>query len=99
MRLLRGICAYRLKMLDAKPKRLRGNRARRNGIFGMTSKKISELRDESVAIQNFLGSLGGLTYQEAMGNLAMDAQAYHWGRSTVSAIRLGITAHFFGVRK
>jgi len=50
------------------------------------------------AVANFLGSLGDLTYQEAIGNLEMDAHSYGWSRETVAAIRSGLSSHFFGTR-
>ena len=45
---------------------------------------------KAIAVSNFLCSMHGLTYHEAMGNLELDAQMYKWNSATVSAIRSGI---------
>lgn len=51
---------------------------------------------KTVAVQNFLGTLGDMTYQEAIANVEMDARSYRWSRETVAALRKGISEHFFG---
>lgn len=48
-----------------------------------------------IAVNNFLGSLDGLTVQEALGNLELDAASYRWNAKTRAAIHKGIMAHFF----
>lgn len=53
---------------------------------------------KTVAVENFLGTLDGLTYQEAMMNLAQDAKSYGWNAETVAAIRAGILKRFFPTR-
>lgn len=62
--------------------------------------KIAELASRpgvrKVAVENFLGSLDGMTYQEAVGNCEMDARSYRWSLETVGAIREGLLAHFHG---
>ena len=50
---------------------------------------------KKVAVMNFLGSVGGLTYQEAVSNCELDARSYGWNYETVGAIREGLD-HFFG---
>lgn len=60
----------------------------------LTPEKINELSNRkgvrSIAVQNFLTSLNGLTYQEAIGNLEIDRRLYGWNIITFSAIREGI---------
>lgn len=43
-----------------------------------------------IAVENFLGTLHGLTAMEATLNLAQDTAAYKWNAPTVAAIRAGI---------
>lgn len=50
---------------------------------------------DQTAVDNFLGTLEGLTYQEAVGNCEMDAASHGWSRETQAAIRVGLLAHFF----
>lgn len=47
-----------------------------------------------IAVENFLGSLGGMTRDDANANLEMDARMYKWNAATVKAIRTGISKHF-----
>lgn len=47
-----------------------------------------------VAVENFLASLGDLSYQEAVGNCEMDKRSYGWNHETSGAIREGIVEHF-----
>jgi len=65
----------------------------------LTTEKIDELASrpkvKKIVVENFLSSLGGLTYQEAVGNCEMDAQAYGWNHETSGAIREGILGHFY----
>lgn len=64
----------------------------------LTPERISELASgkkvNKTAVENFLGSLSGLSYQEAVGNCEMDAKSYKWNRQTSSAIRIGLVEHF-----
>lgn len=48
------------------------------------------------AVDNFLASLGSLTKDQALANLALDARSYRWNAETVAAIKGGIEAHFDG---
>jgi hypothetical protein len=47
------------------------------------------------AVENFLCSLDGLSYQEAVSNCEIDAKSYKWNYETSSAIRLGIIEFFY----
>jgi hypothetical protein len=62
--------------------------------------RINELASrpgvKKIAVQNFLSSLDGMTYQEAVGNCELDARSYRWSLETVGAIREGILDHFHG---
>jgi hypothetical protein len=64
----------------------------------LTQERISELASgkkvNKTAVENFLGSLGGLSYQEAVGNCEMDAASYRWSRETSAAIRIGLVEHY-----
>jgi len=42
------------------------------------------------AVENFLMTLDGLTREESIINLVMDAQCYDWNEATVRAIKDGI---------
>ena len=56
--------------------------------------KITELAArknvKKIAVENFLASVDGQPYDNAMGNLEIDAQAYGWNAATQKAIRDGI---------
>ncbi len=45
-------------------------------------------------VRNFLGSMGGMSKSDALGNLNADARSYNWKPSIVAAIKAGITAKF-----
>lgn len=47
-----------------------------------------------IAVENFLGTLDGLTLYEATGNLKLDAKLYKWNVATVNAIQDGIDINF-----
>jgi hypothetical protein len=47
-------------------------------------------------IENFLGTLGDMTEDDAMGNLVYDAKSYRWNTLTVRVIQQGIREHFHG---
>jgi len=50
---------------------------------------------QAEAVVNFLSSLEGLTYQEAVANCECDAQSYGWNHETSGAIREGLVQHYF----
>jgi hypothetical protein len=66
----------------------------------MNASKIVELAArpgvKRVVVENFLASLGDLTYQEAVANCELDARSYRWNYATSGAIREGLLDHFFG---
>ncbi len=45
---------------------------------------------KTIAVQNFLGSLDGMSKSDAFMNLQMDAKSYRWNAATQKAIRDGI---------
>jgi hypothetical protein len=45
---------------------------------------------QKIAVENFLGTLGGLSRAEARANLEQDTKAYSWGTATGRAIQQGI---------
>lgn len=47
-----------------------------------------------IAVENFLGSLEGLSRAEALANLSMDSKMYRWNSETVLAIKKGISILF-----
>lgn len=49
---------------------------------------------KKTAVKNFLCTLDGMTYQDAVGNCEMDAKSYGWSLETSAAIRIGILEHF-----
>jgi hypothetical protein len=48
---------------------------------------------KTIAVQNFLSTLGSLSYSDAFGNLEMDARMYKWNAATFKAISDGIGKH------
>jgi len=60
----------------------------------LTPERISELASgakvRKIAVENFLSTLGDMTYQEAKSNLEMDARLYRWNEETYGAIWTGI---------
>ncbi len=60
----------------------------------LATSKIAELSRrknvKSVAVENFLSSLDGLSYTEAIGNLEIDGRLYKWNAATYAAIKEGI---------
>jgi hypothetical protein len=44
-----------------------------------------------IAVENFCGTLEGMTYGEAMANMEMDARLYNWRPTTKNAIKVGIS--------
>jgi hypothetical protein len=65
-------------------------------IFARIQELASPEGVRKVAVENFLGTLGGMTEAEAMGNLVQDAKSYRWTTLTVRAIQAGIREHFHG---
>lgn len=47
-----------------------------------------------VAVENFLYTMDGLTHQEAIANMELDARLYGWNAATKRAICDGIIAEF-----
>jgi hypothetical protein len=45
---------------------------------------------KKIAVENFLMSMYDMTYEDAQGNVEMDAHLYKWNAQTVAAIRDGI---------
>lgn len=68
----------------------------------LTAARITELAAwegaKTIAVQNFLGTLGppgaGMTEEEAIQNLILDARSYRWNTITVRAIEQGIRESF-----
>jgi len=64
----------------------------------LTKETISELADRddvrSIAVWNFLSTLGGQSVEEALCNLALDAKLYLWNGATQGAIREGIAKYY-----
>lgn len=58
-----------------------------------------ENRINRIAVSNFLASLQGLSYQEAVANCELDARAYGWNFATTAMIREGLCRHYFPQRK
>jgi hypothetical protein len=51
---------------------------------------------KTAAVENFLSSLGDMTYQDAVANVECDARSYRWNHETSAAIRKGLSEHFYG---
>lgn len=49
---------------------------------------------ERMAIENFMATLGGLSLDEALANVELDARAYGWDRSTVRELAHSVRMHF-----
>jgi hypothetical protein len=49
-----------------------------------------------IAVENFLMTMGAVSFQEAKANLEMDAAAYRWSEETYGAIWTGILETFGG---
>lgn len=62
----------------------------------MIEKLASRPKVKADAVRNFLSSLEGMSYQEAVANCEMDKQSYGWNHATSGAIREGLVAHYFG---
>ncbi len=64
----------------------------------ITNEQITKLSTRKgvarLAVENFLGSLNGLSITEAYENLNQDARAYKWNGPTRTAIAQGISQHF-----
>jgi hypothetical protein len=66
--------------------------------MSLTPEQVERLASKKnvrrIAVENFLSSLEGLTREEAMMNLEMDAATYKWNAATISAISEGISISF-----
>jgi hypothetical protein len=66
----------------------------------VTLNRIQELANQEgvrkVAIENFLGTLGDMTENEAMANLVQDAKVFRWNTLTIRVIQQGIRESFHG---
>lgn len=66
----------------------------------LSPNRIEELANlpgvRRIAVENFLSSLDGLSYQEAKGNLELDRSAYKWNDATYGAIWTGLLEAFKG---
>ena len=64
----------------------------------LTAEQIKDLATrkdvKTIAVQNFLGTLGGSTAYEARKNFEADAKSYRWNGATKKAIRDGLAKHF-----
>ncbi len=67
-------------------------------MMKLTNEQIEQLASRTgakrIAVENFLMSLYGVTKDEALGNLSLDARSYKWNAQTVKAIRNGIYINF-----
>ena len=62
--------------------------------YNEVQKYLTAPKVRKVAVENFLTSIGGLTRQEALLNLEMDARLYNWNTPTKTAIIRGINDRF-----
>ena len=64
----------------------------------LTATRIAELASRpgvrKTAVENFLSSLDGLTYEEAVANCVLDTRLYRWNHETSGTIREGLAEHF-----
>lgn len=51
---------------------------------------------KTIAVENFLSTLDGMTKSDALSNLRMGARLYKWNGPTYRAIEAGIIKHFTG---
>jgi hypothetical protein len=61
----------------------------------LTSKFPNRPGVRRIAVENFLSTLGELSFVEALGNLTLDAGLYRWNEATCKAIYDGILVHFY----
>jgi len=60
-----------------------------------TIEKLSTRKGvKTIAVQNFLGTLGSMTSSECYANCEQDTRDYCWNAATVKAIRDGISLNF-----
>jgi len=59
-------------------------------------KLASRKNVKRIAVENFLISIGDLSYSDAMSNLNMDARLYKWNSPTRNAIQKGLDINFRG---
>ena len=66
----------------------------------LTISRVQELATQEgvrqQAVENFLGTLGDMTEDEAMGNLVQDAKVFRWNTLTIRVIQQGIRENFHG---
>lgn len=66
--------------------------------MALTADQITKLANrkgvKTIAVENFLGSLGGQDISQAYSNCTLDARLYNWNAATQKAIRDGIQKHF-----
>lgn len=64
----------------------------------LTPERIAKLAArknvKAIAVENFLSTLGTMTYGEAMGNLRADQKSYRWTAATFNAIVKGIEENY-----
>lgn len=60
----------------------------------LSAARIEELASRPgvnrTAVENFLGTLDGLTREEALANLELDVRSYRWDTATGRAIQQGV---------
>lgn len=60
----------------------------------ISAEKIEELASRPgvrrIAVENFLSTLGDMTYEEARANLDLDRRSYGWNDETYGAIWTGL---------
>lgn len=62
-------------------------------LHNETIKRLSNT-PSSVPVSNFLATLDGMTYEDAIQNLKMDARLYRWTEETITAIFMGIQEYY-----
>ena len=70
--------------------------------MALTAEQIEKLASRKgvkrIPVENFLGSLDGSNFLDALANLNMDSRLYGWNAATIKALQDGITLTFKGVR-
>jgi hypothetical protein len=81
------------RRLDSRPKK---RKVQESKAFHTVIRKLSSRPGvDADAVINFLSSLEGLTYEEAVANAMQDKRDYKWNHATSGAIREGLIAYFF----
>lgn len=73
-----------------------GERVQPCGSLGRICELASQDGVDQRAVENFLGTLEGMTEDEATANLVQDAKSFRWDTLTVRVIQQGIREHFHG---